>query len=293
MKNTATPFSIQRRRLGVGVASVLALPLLTQVATRAAASSHQPAKVLRLAVVPQLTPVELSKAWSPIVQALAQIGIACELTVHPSIEEFETEFMQGKADIVYLNPYHMVMAKRAHRYEPLVRDKRPLQGVLLVKNEGPIKTIEQLKGQRISFPAPNAFAASLYVRAILERQYRLTYEPHYAFTHRNAVRQVLAGDSAAAGIVKTTFEGEPPEVRQALRVIYSTPEVPPHPIAVHPRISADVRKKISDLLLDMAKDPVRKPLMQGILMPDPLRARYEQDYEPLEQLKIESFVKKD
>lgn len=248
---------------------------------------------MRLAVVPQLTPVEISKAWSPIVEVLAQVGIACELVVHASIEEFESEFMLGKADIVYLNPYHMVMARRAHRYEPLLRDKRPLQGVLVVKSEGPIKTIDQLKGQRISFPGPNALAASLYVRAVLERQYHLKYETHYAFTHRNAVRQVLAGDSAAAGIVKNTLEGEPLEIRQALRVIYSTPEVPPHPIATHPRLDSVLRQKISDLLLAMAVDPLRKPMMQAILMPDPLRARFEQDYAPLEQLKLEAFVKRD
>lgn len=245
---------------------------------------------LRLAVVPQLTPVEMTRAWSPIVEALGRRGIACELVVYPSIANFEPEFMMGKADLLFLNPYHMVMAKKAHGYEPILRDTRPLEGVLVVKRDGPVKALDQLKDLRISFPAPNAFAASLYMRSVLERQYHLLYETHYAQNHRNAIRQVLVGDSAAAGVVKTTLEKEPQEVQESLRILYTTPGLSPHPLAVHPRIPARQRAEIVAVFMEMAANPQMQSQLAAIQMPKPQTANYARDYAPLERLKIEKYV---
>jgi phosphonate transport system substrate-binding protein len=288
--NNTEHLSINRRRLMSGLAVAVATPWSTTSLEATASTTASAPKILRLSVVPQLTSVEMSRAWDPIVEALTAAGIPCELKLHSSIEKFEQEFRQALADIVFLNPYHMVMANRAHRYEPLLHDARPLEGVLVVLADGPVREVARLKDHRISFPAPNAFAASLYIRAILERKYNLDFETHYAMNHKNAVRQVLTGDSAAAGVVRTTLEKEPPEVLQRLRVLYTTPALPPHPIAVHPRIPSSMRAKIVDTLLALASDPAQRSLMAAIQMPQPVRAVYARDYEPLNRLHIEKFV---
>lgn len=244
----------------------------------------------RLAAVPQLTAVEMFRHWSPVAEALGQAGFPCELAIHPSIAKFESEFLQGLADLVFVNPYHMVMARRAHGYVPLLRDRRPLEGVLLVRKDATVTSVNQLQGQRISFPAPNALAASLYIRAMLERDHRVRYEAHFALNHRNAIRQVLAGDSVAAGVVRTTFEMEPPEVREALHVLYVTPALAPHPLAVHPRVPVALRQSIVRTLLGLAQDPASQSLMAAIQMPNPMVADYARDYEPLNRLGIEKYV---
>jgi phosphonate transport system substrate-binding protein len=289
MKTSRTP-ALSRRTLVQGMAASALGALAIRQPTWAADEKVANAKVWRLAVVPQLTAVEMTRNWSPVVQALNDAGLQCELVVYPSIAQFEPEFLNGKADFVFLNPYHMVMAWRSQKYEPLLRDMRPLEGVLLVKNDGPVKQIEQLKDHRISFPAPNAFAASLYVRSVLERQYHVPFEAHYAQNHRNAIRQVLTGDSAAAGGVRTTLEKEPADIQQQLRVLYSTPALSPHPIAAHPRVPTIVRNQFSQTLLTLAHNPATKPLMAAIQMPDPLAAHYAKDYAPLEKLNIEKYV---
>jgi phosphonate transport system substrate-binding protein len=282
--------NISRRTLMQGLAVSALGTVAIRRPTWAADEKSANKKVWRLAVVPQLTAVEMTRNWSPVVQALKDAGLACELVVYPSIAQFEPEFLRGSADFVFLNPYHMVMAKRSQKYEPLLRDTRPLEGVLLVKNDGPVKAIEQLKDHRISFPAPNAFAASLYIRSVLERQHRVPFDAHYAQNHRNAIRQVLTGDSAAAGAVRTTLEKEPADIQQQLRVLYSTPALSPHPIAAHPRVPASVRHQFSQTLLALAQNPETKPLMAAIQMPDPLIASCAKDYAPLEKLNIEKYV---
>lgn len=284
MRPTTPPLPTRRR-----ITQALAL--------MAAAACHGPGllaapppRTWRLAVVPQLTPLEMHNAWTPVVQALAQADVPCELVVHPSIARFEQEFRNGSADIVFLNPYHMVMARQAHGYVPLLHDAKPLEGVLVVRQDSPYTALTQLRDQRIAFPAPNALAASLYIRAVLEREHHVRHETWYAMNHRNAIRQVLAGDAAAAGVVKTTLALEPDSVRQLLRVLYTTPALAPHPLAVHPRVPGAVRQRLREVLLAMAADPARKPLLQAIQMPDPVPADYERDYAGLNRLGLNRYV---
>jgi phosphonate transport system substrate-binding protein len=247
-------------------------------------------KPLRLAVVPQLTPIEMSRFWTPVVDAMERAGIACELILYPSIASFEPEFLKGTADLVFLNPYHMVMAHKAHGYEPLLHDTRPLEGVLVVREDSQLQRIEQLRLQRISFPAPNAFAASLYIRSVLDKQYHMPIDAHYAQNHRDAIRQVLSGDAQAAGVVKTTLEKESLEVQRQLRIIYTTPPLSPHPLAAHPRVSQRVRSELVSVLLGLASNPTTQALMAGIQMPKPVPANYARDYASLEHLSVEKYV---
>lgn len=285
--NPAQPLSIGRR---AALANLGAAALGAAWMCKPQASHAGNTKPLRLAVVPQLTALEMSRFWTPVVEALGRTGMDCELVVYPSIASFEKEFLKGTADLAFLNPYHMVMAHKAHGYIPLLRNTRPLEGVLLVRADSPIQRIEQLKNQRISFPAPNAFAASLYIRSVLDKQYRLNIDAHYAQNHSNAIRQVLSGDSQAAGVVKTTLEKESPEVLKELRVIYTTPALPPHPIAAHPRVPQKIRTALVESLKGLAFNPDTQAIMAGIQMPKPIPADYRQDYAFLEKLSIEKYV---
>ena len=252
-------------------------------------AAADPSPRWRLAVVPQLTPVEMYGNWQPLVEALARAGISCELVIHPTIALFEREFLDGRADLVFLNPYHMVMARHAHGYLPLLRDQRPLEGLVLVSRDAPARSLKDLQGARISFPAPNALGASLYVRAVLAEE-NVSYQPHYAGNHRNAIRQVLAGDSLAAGVVRATYDLEPADVSQALRVLYTTPAIAPHPIAAHPRVPPAVRQQLLDVLYGLARDSRQRGLLQAVQMPEPVAADYRRDYAPLGRLGLERFV---
>lgn len=277
---------LRRRTVLAAMGATLASAAMTSSRTQAAAGRP----VYRLAVVPQLTPVEIMRYWTPIVDVLGKNGIPCELVVYPSIAAFEPEFLKGRADLVFLNPYHMVMAYKLHGYVPLLHDARPLEGVLVVKHDGPVRRLEQLKDHRISFPAPNAFAASLYIRSVLDRQYRLPFDTHFAGNHRNAIRQVLAGDSAAAGVVKTTLEQEPQDVQNNLRVLYTTPVLTPHALAAHPRVPLAVRNGVVETLLDTLSSPDTKAALAVTQMPHPVRANYRRDYAALERMNIEKYV---
>ena len=247
-------------------------------------------KPLRFAVVPQFSPLEMSKGWAPMMAILNQVGLACELIVHPSIASFEKEFMDGLADFVYLNPYHMVMAHQRQKYQPLLHDATPLRGALIVKKSSPITTLSELDRQRVSFPAPNAFAASLYIRAMLEKEAQVAIVPSYGKTHSNAIRQVLTGDSQAAGVVVRTLEREPIDVQSALSrgmdVLHCF-------TAQQAELTAAMAANAGATpaaFLEMALQAQSRDLLSSIQLDRPVVANYQAEYAPMGKLKLEDYV---
>lgn len=270
---------------------VVFLPLLLW-ALAAAGPAAAEERRYSLSVVPQFPPVELHRSWSPVVERLQrETGLRFELRILAGIPAFEEDFLQGRSDFAYMNPYHAVMARRAQGYIPLVRDgSQQLAGILLVRQDSPYKSVRDLDGGDLAFPAPNAFGASLYMRALLAEEERIRFKANYVSTHTNVMRHVLLGQAAAGGAVGATFGKEPPEVRALLRVLYETPGVAPHPLSAHPRVPAKDREAVAAALLQLGQEAAAAPLLQAIQMPRPLRADYGRDYRPLERLKLEKYV---
>ena len=242
-------------------------------------------------VVPQYSAIALSEDWEPLLRRLTEdTGVEFELKIAASIPIFETEFLQAAPDFVYLNPYHMVMANQAQGYLPLIRNTKNLSGILLARKDGPFKTAQDLDGQTIAFPSPNAFGASLYMRALLTEAVGLHFATRYVKTHPNVYRHVLRNNAAAGGTVVAAFNNEPPEVVEQLRIIYQTPGLASHPLAVHPRVPEAIRQKVTQALLKLTQDEAGRDLLVQVRMAKPILADYERDYFPLVKLQLEKYL---
>ena len=256
-------------------------------ATRAAAEG-----ALSFAIVPQFPALDIHRTWSPIAQALeSSLGQAVQLKMYASIPEFEKDFLAGIPDLLYLNPYHMVLAQRARGYLPLVRDgAEQLSGILVVQASSKITSLNDLKGAQIAFPAPNAFGASLLMRALLADQHQLGVTAKYVQTHSNAYRYVVRGEVPAAGGIRATLEREPEDLRNRLRVLYETPSFPSHPVAAHPRVKNEIREKISRVFFKLAENAEGRQWLATVELSVPVVADYRRDYAPLEKLNLDRHV---
>lgn len=246
---------------------------------------------IQFSVVPQFSTMEVAKTWNPVLSRLEAVtGLTFELVSYPNIPAFEKAFMAGVPDIAYMNPYHAVMAHDAQGYQAIIRDEKMLAGLLLVRKDDPIQKLEDLANQKIAFPAPNAFGASLWIRANLTNVYRLPFEAVYVGTHQNTFRQVIVGDVAAGGGVTATLQKEAPEIRDNLRVLYTTPNAAPHPVMVHSRIDEATRKKVQSGFLAMAANEEDQKLLAAVQLPKAMPADYNKEYLPLKALNVQSFV---
>ncbi len=242
-----------------------------------------------LAVPTQLSPVEMHSSWAPFVERLSkETGADFSLKIYDTIAEYEQEVLKGVPDFVFMNPYLVLKTRKSRGYVPLIRDKALLVGLLVVRNDSPVQSVKDLNGKEVAFPTPNAFAASLYMRALLDRQ-GVRIVPQYVNSHSNVYRSVILGKTAAGGGVNKSLDKEPEEVRSQLRVLFRTSEHAPHPLCAHTRVPQALRRAVVDAILRLAGDKGNQDMLKKVQMPNPVEANYERDYMPLEKLNLEKY----
>ena len=209
--------------------------------------------------------------------------------VPATIPAFERLLRSGNLDFAYLNPYHQLLAHRWQGFVPLVRDRTPLKGLVVIPKASPIRSIRNLQGAVVAFPSPNAFAASLLIRALLARE-SILISPQYLGNHSNVYRSVVLQRSQAGGGVNLTLEQERPEVRDQLRVLWTTPGFAAHPFSASGRVPAAVRSRVRDGFELLGRSPAGRRLLQEVQLDQLVRASQSRDYAPLEQLHLERFA---
>jgi len=245
---------------------------------------------LKVYVVPQLTATQIYVGWAPLLEQIGNRTKQCfEINVPASIPQFESALNEGLPDFAYMNPYHAVMHWRDHHYIPLIASSEPIFGVLSVRRDSEINSLQALNARKVGFPAPNAFAASLLIRATLALE-GIEYEPVYLKTHSNVYRAVIRGDVLAGGGIQSTLLAEPPELRAQLRVLMETKRYTAHPFSANARVPVSVQKEIQDALLALDQTSEGRQLLKNAQLTDPKIVTLEANYQPLEALKLEKFV---
>ncbi len=240
-------------------------------------------------VVPQFEQRKLHSIWDPVIAQIAQrAGITIELVSTLTIQDFETAYVTGAYDFAYMNPYYILAASKVQGYLPLVRDKAPLAGVLVVRQDSAVQSAAELDGKTVAFPTPNAIGASLLMRADLARTFRVNVVPLYVKTHSAVYLNVLAGEAVAGGGVEKTLAEQDTAVRQGLRVIHTTRDFPSHPVAAHPRVPVAVREAVRRAFLAMYHDETGRALLAKVPMQEVVSTSL-QDYTRMADLHLDEL----
>ncbi len=244
-------------------------------------------------VVPQLAVSNMYEAWTPVLDRVGkQLNLCFDLKVLPGVPSFEQDLYLGKPDFAFMSPHHLLQSRISQGYIPIIADgKNQLSGIIVVRKDSGIKSIQDLNGKRMAFPSPNAMAASLLIRANLERS-NIKIIPEYVKTHGNVYRSVAIGDYIAGGGINNSFKRETEQLQNQLHILYETQKISPHPIAVHPRVPEKIRREVAISILELGKDPSMAEQLDRIQIPKPIEVSYERDYQKLENLRLEKFVEK-
>jgi len=222
-------------------------------------------KPLTFGIVPQQSASKLARLWSPILARISeQSGLKIRFATAPDIPTFEKRLAKGEYDFAYMNPYHYTVFHESPGYRALAkaRDKR-IKGIMVVRKESAIGDLKELDNTTLAFPAPAAFAASILTRAYLT-EIGVNFTPKYVSSHDSVYRTVAKGIYPAGGGVVRTLKNVAPDVRDQLRILWTTDGYTPHAIAAHPRLSEADAAKVQQTLVDMEQDPNGKALLESI-----------------------------
>ena len=220
---------------------------------------------ITLGVVPQQSPLKLAKKWSKVTQYLKDTtGIDVVFKTEKSIPKFEKELYSGNYDISYMNPYHFIVANKKQGYEAFTRAKKNIVGIVLSKEKEVDFSMENLKGKRFLFPAPNAFAATLLPKFEFKQKFNVDVDKDMDVLYVNSHDSVYKGVSRGigyigGGIVRTYNNFVSKDDKNKLNIVYKTNPYPSHPIAAHPRVDATIVKKLQEAFINMPDD-VKKRL---------------------------------
>ena len=211
---------------------------------------------ITLGVVPQQSPLELSKKWLPITNYISEkTGIKVVFKTEKSIQIFEEKFVEGQYDIAFMNPYHFNIANKQQNYSAFARSKDDIVGIILGKKDKEFN-VNNLKGTTFLFPSPNAFAATLLTKYELKEKYNFDIDKEskviYVNSHDSVYKGIARGiGDFGGGIIRTFDNFKDTEDKDKIEIVYKTRPYPSHPFASHPRVSKEIVEKISKAIIEM------------------------------------------
>lgn len=223
-------------------------------------------------IVPQQSASRLARMWGPVLDELSsRTGVSFRFRTTKDIPTFEACLAVGAFDFAYMNPMHYTIFSQEEAYRAIAHQEgKRLKGVMVARADSGFSDLASLAGQKIAFPSPGAFGASILNRASLQKS-GVEFTPSYVKSHDSVYRAVAAGLMAAGGGVTRTWNAVDPEVRAQLRVIYETDAYTPHAIAVHQSVAEDLAQVVQEEMLFLAE--THPELVKGIGMKGVVRAK--------------------
>ena len=190
-------------------------------------------------------PAVMHKRLTPLTEYLSEkLGRPVSLKLSPNMGVAIDDTAKANVHLAYLTPVAYLKAKEKGDAQVLVKTvtngKASFQLMIVVKEDSPIKTVEDLVGKSFAFGDKKAV---LQQAIVVGAGINLDQFSEYKFIghYDNIARAVMSNDFDA-GVLKDTmafkWEGK------GLRILYQSPQLPPYNIAV----SKKVDKKLADKL---------------------------------------------
>ncbi|MGZ5049429.1 MAG: phosphate/phosphite/phosphonate ABC transporter substrate-binding protein [Methylobacter sp.] len=226
-----------------------------------------------IGIHPLHNPQRLFEVYGPIVDVInANIPDAdFMLEASRNYEEFDRKLYSGHFDFAMPNPYQTVNSlKHGYRVFGKMADDDNFRGIILVRKDSGIKTVADLKGKAISYPAPTALAATMMPQYYLHTHgldINRDVENRYVGSQESSIINVLRGHVAAGAtwpVPWKTFSKENPQLASQLEIKWQTDPLLNNGWVVRKDIPADIADKFAKLLFSLDQDEQGRQILSHI-----------------------------
>ncbi len=216
-------------------------------------------------IVPQQSEASTIATWKPFLDFVSDKSrVPLQIKSVKSIPHFEDVLFQGGYDFAYMNPYHYIVFHEKVGYDAIAKAKdKKIRGILVVRKDSPITSLNELSGKKLAFPSHGAFAASILTRSYLKNN-DIPFTPVYVNSHSSVYFSVMRKHYIAGGGVIRTLKSFPEKSRSYLRVLWSSNPYMPHAIAVHPRVPKEIIAQVVKTMSLMAKSNEGKSILKNL-----------------------------
>ncbi len=233
----------------------------------AAAQAAVPAELeIRLGSVAMDIPAEMHRRLTPLTKYLSDtLKRPVTLKLSSSMSAAIEEVSNGNVELAYLTPVAYLKAHAKGNAQlvagTVTNNKLTFQLMIVVREDGPIRRIQDLKGKTFAFGDKTAILQRAVVVGAgmpLESLGEYTFIGHYD----NIAKGVAIGDFDA-GILKDTMAHD--WQHRGLRILHSSPPLPPYNIVASSKVDAKLLKQIRQALLGLdGKNPAHQKVIQAL-----------------------------
>ena len=218
-------------------------------------------------VFPYLSAVRLENIYAPVAASLQQAtGGQIYFRTASQFKRFFGRLKQQHYDIALIQPFWYVPSVDQFGYLPLARMKEPFTSLIMVPDDSPLQTLEDLRGKVIATPPAFVPVVHMARKALKERGLipGKDLELRAFKSVDSCFQQVLIGNADAC--VSPPFAPAVVEEKMhvRLRVILKTPAIPNLTFIVHQRVPEPMREQLRQTILSWHTSREGQQLLQGM-----------------------------
>lgn len=216
-----------------------------------------------IGVHPLHNPKRLHEFFGPIAEYLSQNikGVNFKIEASRNYAAYDKKLYSRKFHFALPNPFQTINSlKHGYNVFGKMGDDENFRGIFLVRKDGNIKKVTDLKGQAVSFPAPTALAATMMPQYYLQKRglnVMTDIDIKYVGSQESSIMSVMLGNTKAGATWPPPWlalSKERPELAKELKVIWQTTPLPNNGLVVRDDIDLTIVKQVKKLLLTLHKN---------------------------------------
>jgi phosphonate transport system substrate-binding protein len=212
---------------------------------------------------PQRNPKKLHAVFGPLVDYLnANVqGVNFVFEASRNFAAFDKKLAERQFAFALPNPYGTINGiDSGYRVFGKMGNENDLRGLIVVRHDSSIKSIADLKGKTLSFPAPTALAATLLTKYFLHSHglnVNTDFKSLYVGSMESSLMNVYQLNVAAGTAYPPAwrdFVKSQPQVAAKLKIMWQTETLPDNSLMARDDMPAELVARVAQTLFNMHKN---------------------------------------
>jgi phosphonate transport system substrate-binding protein len=218
------------------------------------------APVYRFGIHPLHNPNRLHEIFGPVMQYLDRHveGVNFRVEASRNYAAYDEKLFGGAFHFSLPNPYQTVTSlDHGYRVFGKMGDDDNFRGIFLVRKDSGIRTVDDLKGKAVSYPAPTALAATMMPQYYLFQRgidVMKEVDNRYVGSQESSIMNAFLGHTVAGATWPPPWRAlskERPELAEQLEVKWQTPPLPNNGLVARADMPAELVEQVGRLLFTL------------------------------------------